>query len=374
MSEYQYYEFQKIDRPLDEKERDEIASLSSRTVPTSTQAIFTYSYSDFPKSPKRVVEKYFDAMLYLSNWGSKRLIFRFPRSIIDAEIFRPYCFFDTVSTSVIEDFVILDMSFYDEEGGGYWIEDEGCLSSLIILRNDILNGDYRMLYLVWLNSINFEYDEEDYGEELEPPVPDNLRNLSAPLQSFIDFFEIDKNLISAASEASVNRTDSSVPVIKESVVKLTEAERIDFLVRFAKGEAHVNLKLQKRLRELSSEKERIGEPSQKRTVGALLRSAQEILKHKKEEERQKDERAIIRKLQKLEKQEAELRERVFVLINTKKTKAYDEAVDILKDLRDLAKHLNQFDRFKSMINKIHKDYSRLSGLKSRLNHAGLTMG
>ncbi|MCK4390873.1 MAG: hypothetical protein KAV83_11640, partial [Desulfobacterales bacterium] len=220
----------------------------------------------------------------------------------------------------------------------------------------------------------FEYDIEDYREELEPPVPDNLRNLSAPLQSFIDFFEIDKNLISAASEASVNRTDSSVPAIKESVAKLTETERIDFLVRFAKGEAHVNLQLQKRLRELSSEKARIGEPSQKRTVGALLRSSQEILKCKKEEERQKAERARIRKLQKLEKQEAELWERVSVLINTKKTKAYDEAIDILKDLRDLAKHLNQFDRFKSMINKIHKDYSRLSGLKSRLNRAGLTMG
>ena len=281
MSEYQYYEFQTIDRPLDEKERGEIASWSSRTVPTSTQAIFTYSYSDFPKSPKRVVEKYFDAMLYFSNWGSKRLMFRFPRCIIDAEIFRSYCFFDTVSTSVTEDFVILDMSFHDEEGGGYWIEGEGCLSSLIILRNDILNGDYRMLYLAWLNSMNFEYDIEDYGEELEPPLPDNLRNLSAPLQSFIDFFEIDKNLISAASEASVNRTDSSVPDMKESVAKLTEAERIDFLVRFAKGEAHVNLQLQKRLRELSSEKARIDEPSQNRTVVALLRSAQEILKRKK---------------------------------------------------------------------------------------------
>lgn len=373
MSEYQYYEFQAIDRLLNEEERREISTWSSRTIPTLNQAIFTYSYSDFPKSPKKVVEKYFDAMIYISNWGSKRLMFRFPRSIIDAELFSPYCFFNSVSTSITEDYIILDLFFNDEEGGGNWIEGEGWLSSLIMLRNDILNGDYRMLYLAWLHSLYFEYDIKDYMKKQEPPIPDDLQNLSSPLQSFIEFFEIDKDLINAASVASINRTSSTTFDIEKSVAKLSEAERIDFLVRLAKGETHVNFLLKKRLKEISSENITINNPKQTRTIGAILKLSQEILEQRKEDARKEAERARINRLQQLEKKEAELWKQVLVLINTKKTNSYDEAVNILKDLHDLAKHLNQFDHFYSMINKIHEDYSRLSGLKFRLNQAGLTM-
>ena len=41
------------------------------------------------------------------------------------------------------------MDLSEEEGGG-WIEGEGSLSGLIPLRNDILQGDYRSVYLAWL--------------------------------------------------------------------------------------------------------------------------------------------------------------------------------------------------------------------------------
>ncbi|MBD2621306.1 MAG: hypothetical protein PX481_04915 [Microcystis sp. M53603_WE2] len=42
MSEYQYYEFQAIDRPLTQEERAAISQLSSRVKPTATSASFTY--------------------------------------------------------------------------------------------------------------------------------------------------------------------------------------------------------------------------------------------------------------------------------------------------------------------------------------------
>ena len=65
MSEYQYYEFQAIDNRLTEKEMDAISKLSSRVELSPTQAIFTYSYSDFRGDPLKLVEKYFDMMLYV---------------------------------------------------------------------------------------------------------------------------------------------------------------------------------------------------------------------------------------------------------------------------------------------------------------------
>lgn len=46
MSEYQYYEFQALDRHLTQAEKTALGKLSSRVKPTSSTAIFTYSYGD----------------------------------------------------------------------------------------------------------------------------------------------------------------------------------------------------------------------------------------------------------------------------------------------------------------------------------------
>ena len=61
MSEYQYYEFQAIDRPLHEAEQAEISRLSRRVTLTPRQAVFTYSYGDFPGNAIDVLGKYFDS-------------------------------------------------------------------------------------------------------------------------------------------------------------------------------------------------------------------------------------------------------------------------------------------------------------------------
>ena len=68
MSEYQYYEFQALDRPLPHEAQAEIQSLSSRVQLIATSASFVFNYSNFPGDPYRVLAKYFDAMLYITNW------------------------------------------------------------------------------------------------------------------------------------------------------------------------------------------------------------------------------------------------------------------------------------------------------------------
>src|SRR5512138_3156964 len=90
MSEYQYYEFLAIDQPLNPEDLAYVRTLSRRVQPTPTQAIFTYSYGDFPGDPLKLLAKHYDVMLYLANWGSKQLAFRFPRGAIDQQAFTPY--------------------------------------------------------------------------------------------------------------------------------------------------------------------------------------------------------------------------------------------------------------------------------------------
>jgi len=146
MSEYQYYEFQTIDRPLTKAEQQAVSLLSSRVQLSSTRAIFTYSYGDFRGDPKELLVQYFDAMFYMANWGTLQLMFRFPKALIDVERMQKYCVEYQIVVSEINNFVILEISINDEEGFG-WIEGEGNLSSLIGLRQEILQGDYRLLYL-----------------------------------------------------------------------------------------------------------------------------------------------------------------------------------------------------------------------------------
>jgi hypothetical protein len=64
-------------------------------------------------------------MLYMANWGSRQLTFRFPQAAFDLQGVRTYCqpsiVEDYVSLSTVDEYVILNIAFYDEEEGG-WVE------------------------------------------------------------------------------------------------------------------------------------------------------------------------------------------------------------------------------------------------------------
>lgn len=184
MSEYQYYEFQALDRPLTEPEQAELRGLSRRVDLTPTRAVFTYAYGDFRGDPLAVLERHFDALLYVANWGSKRLAFRFPRAALDPERLNPYYYgVEELELTTTPEHVVLDINFH-EEGGSDWIEGEGLLATLAPLRHDILRGDFRALYLAWLRSAenagplddNEDTDTDPDADDglLEPPVPAGL--------------------------------------------------------------------------------------------------------------------------------------------------------------------------------------------------------
>ena len=69
MSEYQYYEFLALDRPLTDKQRAELRSLSTRAEITATRFVNEYHWGDLKGDPQKMAERYFDAFLHLANWG-----------------------------------------------------------------------------------------------------------------------------------------------------------------------------------------------------------------------------------------------------------------------------------------------------------------
>ncbi len=68
MSEYQYYEFQAIDRPLTEREMATLRGYSSRATIAPTRFVNNYSYGNFKGNASEWMEKYFDAFLFARTW------------------------------------------------------------------------------------------------------------------------------------------------------------------------------------------------------------------------------------------------------------------------------------------------------------------
>ena len=64
MSNYQYYYFQTVDKPLTREQMAELRSRSTRAQITPTHFSNSYSYGDLKGSPVEWMCRYFDIHLY----------------------------------------------------------------------------------------------------------------------------------------------------------------------------------------------------------------------------------------------------------------------------------------------------------------------
>jgi len=387
MSEYQYYEFLAIDRPLNTEDLAYIRTLSSRVQPTPTHAVFTYSFGDFRGDPLQLLAKHYDAMLYLANWGSKQLAFRFPKAAIDWQALQPYYDgVEEIELTTAGQHVILDIAFDDDEGGD-WIEGEGQLASLAPLRDDLLRGDLRALYLAWLASAARwagadleqdneeewddaeERDEIDSDDLIEPPVPPGLGQLSAPLQAFVEFFDIDQDLVGAAAAASPPLKATNEP-IERWVPLLPESERNAFLVRAARGEP-IGAELLRRLREVGGTRPASFSTAPRRTFAAIVGASEEVRRQRQQRERQEAERARLAKLDALAKREEQVWAQVPDLLARRTASGYEEAVAHLVELRDLAIHRQQRAAFDARLRDVLAPYATSAALQRRLREKKL---
>ncbi len=208
MSEYQYYEFLAIDRPLNGTEQAEVRSLSTRARITATSFVNEYHWGDFKGDPSRLMERYYDAHLYVANWGTHRVMFRLPCDLLDPDVAEDYCVGDEVSAWVTDEFIVLDFSSEDHVGEFDFDYDAATLLSAIVgVRAELAAGDLRSLYLAWLATYGaWERDEDafdrDADDDLEPPVPPGLGTLTAAQRALAEFLRLDDDLLATAAQAS----------------------------------------------------------------------------------------------------------------------------------------------------------------------------
>jgi len=382
MSEYQYYEFQAIDRPLTEKEMGELRSYSTRARITPTSFVNNYSWGSFKGDEDRWMEKYFDAFLYFANWGTHVFKLRLPSRMLNLDTANLYCPGRAAFASEKNGKVILSF-VSEEEGGGDWVEGEGLLSSLISVRAELARGDIRCLYLGWLLCAqNGELDDE----EEEPPVPPGLGQLSASLESLADFLRIDPDLLEIAAQMSrpLEHACPEPEEIRKWIGKLPAGEKEDLLARFITGEEPaLAMELMRRFIEEGDKRSRgEAEEVKKRTVGELLQAAEDLTEKRRElaakkaaEEKARRAReaeiARTNHLDKIAGKEPELWNQIETLIASKQPKNYDRAVELLVDLRDLAARKGKKEDFDSRLGRLRASQVRKPSLIEKLRKAGL---
>lgn len=380
MSEYQYYEWQTVDRILTAEEQAAVNRLSSHIDVSSSQAVVTYDWSDFKHDPKDVLLKYFDAHFYLANWGSLRLMFRFPMGLIDEADIEPYCVDEYISFETLGQYQVLDLDFNPEDGGG-WMEAEAGLSHFIRLRADILEGDYRLLYLAWLKAMTFygvpdddEYEDDDPDStayDREPSVPPGLKKLSPALQSFVHVFEIDPFLVQAAAEASPDPKKALAVDFGNLVSRLPRAECDDFLTRLAEGDPGVGLALRKRLAAFLPQPE-CPQAAQPRTIQKLLQRAEQLEKAEKKRQAEAARQKHIAKMKALAVREEQTWKKIEDLLDNgrKIASVYDEATGLLEKLKQLSEFQDTRDIFQQRLRRLAEKYAARSALMGRWHTRG----
>jgi hypothetical protein len=378
VSEYQYYEFVAVDRPLTAAQQGELRALSTRARITASSFVNDYQWGDLKGDPRAWMERYFDAHLYLTNWGTRRIALRLPRNLLDPDTAATYCVGESAHSWATREHVILDLSTEDEDGDEEWWDSEGSLASIVPVRADLADGDLRLLYLAWLLCVQGRELDED---EPERPVPPGLGELSGPLRSLADFLRLDHDLLTMAAQASPTRTAKvpSTAALTKWVKGLPEADKDATIVRLLRGEdAHLRAELLRRDAGGSGAVAVGGG----RTVGELLAGAESrcadrrrLAKERQAAERARREQAAAaareQRLNTLAAEQDRAWQRVSALIDTKKPKEYDAAIQLLANLKALSERDRQTAAFVRRVRLLRQEHARKPSLLDRLDRAAL---
>ncbi|QSQ28392.1 hypothetical protein JY651_35575 [Pyxidicoccus parkwayensis] len=379
MSEYQYYEFQAVDRPLTSKEQAELRALSTRAEISATRFTNVYHYGDFKGAPHQMMERYFDAHIYTANWGTRVFMLRLPRKRFDPRLAAPYLTNDQgISLQTTRTHVIL--TFAVEEEPGEWDETEAPeLAELLPLRADLLAGDPRCLYLGWLRAVAAGVLDD---EEVEPPVPPGMKPPSGALDSLARFLDIDPALLQVATAASPHaaaRLSPSRDVLAAWVKALPSQEKDALLLRLVEGQdPHLGAELLQRFREGQAPAPRAA--TSPRTVGGLREAARALheaqvkrVKELQAREKARHERELAlaheKALQALAAREAAAWNEVEAHFATRKPRGYDAGIQLLDDLGEVARRQGRMAEFSARVRILRELNARRPALLARLEEA-----
>lgn len=403
MSEYQRYEFMVADRPLTRGELEEVRRLSSHIEASSSHAIIEYHWGNFKHHPIEVLRQFFDGFLYWANWGAPQLAFRFPRGVLPANLLDGYDLDDFATFTRHPECDILDIHFGEMTGPMGWVEYE--LGSLMPIREELMDGDLRALYIVWLasrspaasgyyddyddngdfgdigqSSMHDRYDEEEEDEtdetdELdesgELPVPPGFGTLTAAQQALTELLRVPSEMLKAAAHHSTKKAPRSTPAdedVADLIELLPEARRREYLARLTRDEPGLSRLLISELRALRPDSATDVSSSGERVSITQLRSeSDEIRREIERAKREREERARQQRRQEVHDHQDMFWRQATDAADRGSGAGYDQATELLVEMRAVADDYDEMEAFESSFRDWVEPHLRRRSLIKRLH-------
>ncbi|MDZ7833225.1 MAG: hypothetical protein U5L07_15855 [Desulfobacterales bacterium] len=380
MSEYQYYEFLAIDRPLTEKEIAELRVISSRAAITPVSFTNEYNWGDFKGDPDKLIRRYFDAHIYVANWRMAVFMVRLPIEALPQETAKamavPYVLdFKANKTHWVVEWRLEESENYDR----FDMEDgRGWMPRLAQVRDELLRGDIRSLYIGWLAAVTGGMMDDDVTEPLSIA---GLGDLTPAQQAVAEFLEVDPDLLAGAGMDSpaAQSEDPSEKEMDQWIDDLPSNEVRSILRMLLKGkgqqaERSIKNRFAKWQRNLQSGK--TGVPL--RTIGKLRENAEKARQIRLEKQKRARQR---REMKRREEREAYLKDlskdfsKAWQAVDVKVARgsglAYDEACRALVDLSEAYALYANKQQFQAELKEFMVHHRRRKALIRRLVKAGI---
>ena len=372
MSEYQYYEFVAVDGPISDEGLRYAEGCSSRADVSRVHWRNVYNFGDFGGSVERLLQHY-DAHFYIANWGTVRFAVALPQGVLDLEAAEPYIrgHEQYENTLTIKSNGARTIVWWErnEEGGWGWTEGEGLISRLVGIREELMRGDYRALFLGWLADFRpDEWRDPRDSAVLVPPIPTGLDCLTPALQTVLEQFPVDRDALAVAAGQAQGGMPDRIP-ISDAVDKLPVSDMKALLARVADGDGT----------RVMSELNRLTYPHIEPAAGEAMTCVEFAAKaitvrearRKKEAkaaaaEKRRAAKARRRHLESVMKRSDTIWTGLDPLMEEKIASAYDNVAAQLKELRDAYKQADSESEFRVRLEAFRDRYSRRPAMMRRI--------
>ncbi len=380
MSEYQYFEFLAIDRPLSAREMDHLRAISTRARITPASFVNEYNWGSLKADPVDFMRRFFDAHVYLANWGEALFMVRLPLEAIDEKTLEPFCTTSHLTVEKLPDHWLLTWSLLgetEEYDPFDFIEETGWMARLAPVREELLRGDLRSLSIGWLRAMT---TGEAGVDAVVPAAMNGLQEWTGAQMALAEFLEVDKDLLAGAGMESRpgQSAEADETVFDTWLDQLSQPEARQYLRQLLAGQGvRAEREVKRRFTAWQATRGPV-EQGRRRTVADLRQLAERA-----REQRMLEEAGARREAEAVRKKLRDFRLAQLALDFPKAWKsvqaeagkghasAYDAACQQLVDLRDAYDRQALSASFQAEFRQFLNEHRRRKALVTRLVKAGL---
>lgn len=380
MSEYQYFEFLAIDRPLSAREMDHLRAISTRARITPVSFVNEYNWGSLKADPVDFMRRFFDAHVYLANWGEAIFMVRLPLEAIDEKTLEPFCTTSHLTVEKLPNHWLLTWSLLgetEEYDPFDFIEETGWMARLAPVREELLRGDLRSLSIGWLRAMT---TGEAGVDAVVPAAMNGLQEWTGAQMALAEFLEVDKDLLAGAGMESRpgQSAEADETVFDTWLDQLSQPEARQYLRQLLAGQGvRAEREVKRRFTAWQATRGPV-EQGRRRTVADLRQLAERA-----REQRMLEEAGARREAEAVRKKLRDFRLAQLALDFPKAWKsvqaeagkghasAYDAACQQLVDLRDAYDRQALSASFQAEFRLFLNEHRRRKALVTRLVKAGL---